>query len=279
MYNITVTAPDGTEKVFGAQKYENAIRYAKEQTESGYDVAVIRSTDKHLCWSSTDSDSLKVYMEYSSEQWLNLEKGSGAASDKPSVYFDIDGVLGYFYADARGLVYPDEVLDPQTHYFRTIAPHEFLVALAEKLTEQGYDVCVISAADNNTIRDKYEWLQEFCPFIRDENIFFCPLGAEKSDFVKGNADISVLIDDFSKNLEQWKGIPVKAINSINSIDCDKVCINAHLAEIDDSYWDSTMRSAIDSIAQLISVKERETPQTEKSNQRLKEQPTNRSAER
>lgn len=264
MYNITVTTPDGTGKAFVAQKYESAIHYAKEQAENGFDVTVTRSTDKHLCWSSGDSDGLKTYMEYSSERWLNLEKGSGTVSDKPSIYFDIDGVLGYFYADARGLVYPDEVLDPKTHYFRSIAPHEFMVALAEKLTEQGYDVCVISAADNNTIRDKYEWLQEFCPFIKDNNIFFCPLGAEKSNFVKGNADISILIDDFSKNLEQWKGIPVKAINSINSIDNDKVCINAHLAEIDDSYWDSTMSSAISSIAQLISAKEHDISNVQKN---------------
>lgn len=279
MYNITVTAQNGTEKVYGAQKYESAIRYAKEQVENGFDVAVIRSTDEHLCWSSKDSDGLKSYMEYSSEQWLNLEKGSGTVSDKPSVYFDIDGVLGYFYADARGLVYPDEVLDPKIHYFRSIAPHEFMVALAEKLTEQGFDVCVISAADNNTIRDKYEWLQEFCPFIKDDNIFFCPLGADKSDFVKGNADISILIDDFSKNLEQWKGIPVKAINSINSIDSDKVCINAHLAEIDDSYWDGTMSSAIGSIAQLISAKEREVPNVQKNKPMQGEHTLKKTAER
>jgi 5'(3')-deoxyribonucleotidase len=275
MYNITVTAPDGKGKIYEAQRYEAAIKYAKEQSESGAEVNIFRSTDNLLCWSSSDSAGLKAYMEYSSEQWLNLEKGRGAAADKPSVYFDIDGVLGYFYADARGLVYPDEVLDPKTHYFRTIAPHEFMVALAEKLTEQGLDVCVISAADNNTIRDKYEWLQEYCPFIKDENIFFCPLGADKSDFVKNNASISILIDDFSKNLEQWKGTPVKAINSINSIDNDKVCINAHLAEIDDSYWDSIMNSSIESITQLISAQDLEM------NRRFgqSERTTNRSSER
>lgn len=264
MYNITITSPDGTRKLFTTQKYESAIRYAKEQSENGSEVNVVRSTDKLLCWSSADSAGLKSYMEYSTEQWLNLEKGARETSNKPSIYFDIDGVLGYFYADARGLIYPDEVLDPQTHYFRSIAPHDFMVALAKKLTEQGYDVCVISAADNNTIRDKYEWLQEHCPFIKDENIFFCPLGADKSHFVKDNASISILIDDFSKNLEQWQGIPVKAINSINSLDEDKVCINAHLAEIDDSYWDSIMQSSIDNISQLILATAREKMQSEKT---------------
>jgi 5'(3')-deoxyribonucleotidase len=251
MYNISVISPEGIKKTFAAQKYESALRYAKEQSESGMKTAVIRSTDRQLCWSSDDSVALKAYMEYSTEQWLNLEKGNIPASDKPSIYFDIDGVLGFFYPDARGLIYPDEVLDPQIHYFRTIAPHDFVVALAKELTEQGYDVCVISAADKDTIRDKYDWLQEHCPFIKDENIFFCPIGADKSHFVKDNASISVLIDDYSKNLDQWKGIPVKAINSINSIDSDKVCINAHLAEVDDSYWDSIMQSSLDSISQII----------------------------
>ena len=264
MYNISVTSPEGERKYYSSQKYENAVRYANEQSQGGMQVDIIRSTDKLLCWSSADHATLKQYMEYSTEQWLNLEQGHTPACDKPSIYFDIDGVLGYFYPDARGLIYPDEVLDPKIHYFRTIAPHDFVVALARELTERGHDVCVISAADKNTIRDKYEWLQEHCPFIKDENIFFCPLGADKSRFVKDNASISILIDDFTKNLEQWKGTPVKAINSINSVDNDKFCINAHLAEVDDSYWDGIMQSALDSLSKMVIENERKTVTKEKA---------------
>ena len=38
--------------------------------------------------------------------------------------------------------------------------------------------------------------------------------------MKGNAEYSILIDDYKENLKQWKGIPVKAINTINSPDAN-----------------------------------------------------------
>lgn len=69
------------------------------------------------------------------------------------------------------------------------------------------------------IQDKYEWIKEYLPFISDDNIFFCPLGVDKTKFVKGNAEKSILIDDYNLNLEAWDkngGVAIKAINSINT---------------------------------------------------------------
>lgn len=78
---------------------------------------------------------------------------------------------------------------------------------------------MISSADIRTVEDKYEWIKEYTPFIKDDNIFFCPLGADKTRFIKNNAASSVLIDDYNPNLDMWQqsgGICVKAVNSINS---------------------------------------------------------------
>lgn len=231
MYIIDV---NNGEQQFWANDYKEALEFSHtlEKEDNPDSIEIIRSTDATLCWTNKDSPALRQYTELDAEQWLNLEKGMKEASDKPSIYFDIDGTLGYFYQDARGMVYPDEVLDPKTHYFRDIEPHPFIIDLARSLQEKGYDVCVISAADKDTIRDKYEWLKENCGFINDENICFCPLGADKTEFVKGNAEKSILVDDYPKNLSEWKGIPVKAVNSINSVDKSMLCIKGYEIESD-----------------------------------------------
>lgn len=93
-----------------------------------------------------------------------------------------------------------------------------MILLAKELSKTE-DVCILSSAALSTIKDKYEWIKQWMPYIKDENIFFCPLGADKTKFVKDNADISMLIDDYNPNLKSWEkagGIPVKAVNSINS---------------------------------------------------------------
>lgn len=218
-YSIFVKENDGTYTDADMVEYESfnkAISYAKSYTLSGLNILVQNNQTGLPIWKSEDSEALKKYMEYSADDWNAIGYGHHQSSDKPSVYFDIDGTLGYWYQDARGMVYPDEVLDPNTHYFRNIEPHSTMIELAEKLTKEGYDVCVISAADKNTMRDKMEWVEEYCPFIAPENVCFCPIGANKSDFVKGNADISVLIDDYNKNLDMWEGMGIKAINTINT---------------------------------------------------------------
>ena len=174
-----------------------------------------------ISWSSKDSLHLQKYLENSVEEWNTKNHILGVKSDAPSVYFDIDGTTGKWYADGqradgRKFEALEEIIDPANHYFRDIEPHKFMIDVASALNDKGYDVCSLSAADRNTIRDKWDWVHENMPFIKDENIFFSPLGADKSSFVKGNAEISVLIDDYKNNLDAWKGQSIKAINTVNS---------------------------------------------------------------
>ena len=151
--------------------------------------------------------------------WDNLKEINYAKlkSMKPSIYIDIDGTLAYFYRNGRGFTY-EEMFFPGNHYFRNLEPHIYMIYLVETLSKFR-DVCIISSADYKTIQDKYEWIKEYLPFISDDNIFFCPLGVDKTKFVKGNAEKSILIDDYNLNLEAWDkngGVAIKAINSINT---------------------------------------------------------------
>lgn len=220
------------------ESYEDALRLAESITRDydrlGHDNAVeyVITTDRALqnvseqhpeldvMWSSRDSQMLRnCYLKFSPEQWAEKQDHTDmfeVGEDKPSVYFDIDGTLGKWYADGRGYSSIEEIIDPANHYFRDIEPHPFMIQLAEQLQREGHDVCIVSAADRNTIRDKMEWIHENMPFIKDENVFFSPIGADKTQFIKDNAEISVLVDDYNVNLEAWKGAAVKAINTVNS---------------------------------------------------------------
>lgn len=214
-YMVFTETSDGIKGGF-VGSYTEAINEAIQDFIIGHENVFVTNLRNDLTvWASHDDPALRVYEEYSHDEWNALTEGHHAQSDKPSVYFDIDGTLGKWYSDGRGLAM-EELLDPANHYFRDIEPHEVMIDLAEQLHSKGVDVCIISAADKDTIRDKWDWIEEHLPFVPKENICFSPLGADKSEFVKGNSEISILIDDYSNNLEEWKGTAIKAINTVNS---------------------------------------------------------------
>ena len=211
MYNVVTS-----DNVIECVGYKLAVDMARAHSFAyGDDVSVVNATNGHALWKSTDAPELKVYNAYSYEAWETATSGHHDPCSTSSVYIDIDGTLGKWYTDMRGYTY-EEMLDPANHYFRDIEPCDAMIMLAQTLWDMGLDVNIISAADKNTIRDKWEWIREHLPFIPTENICFCPIGADKNNFVKGNAEISALIDDYNKNLNEWKGVAFKALNGVNS---------------------------------------------------------------
>lgn len=177
----------------------------------------------------SDSQRLRAYLTMDTDLWNTalslLDVGLDVSSDGSTIYFDMDGTLGKWYSDRRGFT-EDQMFDPATHYFLNIEPLPLTVAVMERLHELSQsgelnaDVAVISCAGQTTIRDKWNWLKQHCPFLPEDAIFFAPLGKEKADFVKGNAEVSILVDDYNKNLADWEvksaGRGVKALNGVNT---------------------------------------------------------------
>lgn len=222
---------DGTlDKFVGQGRFDNlkdAIRKGRSVeerwSENGKYAVVAVSTSRTekngaplIYWDARDDIMLDQYLECSPDRWANASFMRHPQSDKPTVYWDIDGTLGFWYPGNKGYEFPDEVLDLSVHYFRDIEPHYFAIRVAEELYKRGIDVCTLSAAALDTIRDKWLWVRENLSFLPPENIFFVPLGADKTFFVKGNAFISVLVDDYKPNLTRWSGVSIKAINNVNS---------------------------------------------------------------
>lgn len=140
-------------------------------------------------------------------------------TEHPVIYFDMDGVLAEWNW-AKSDEHPDgvtmeEVFSPG--YFRGLKPIDEYIELANTLHSKGADVRILSKSCFMAIKEKWEWLQENLPFIKKEHVYFVPLDEEKTGFVPEISDYDVLIDDYNPNLENWTGIPIKAITDKNTI--------------------------------------------------------------
>lgn len=181
------------------------------------EITISRPADGFMYYSTSHDKELRRYEEMSIDQWHMLEENGNMTAAYQSVYIDIDGTAAYWHTDGKGLSYPEQILDPKYHYYRDLEPHEYIIDLARELQNRGLDVCILSATDREVFADRWEWIEENMPFIPKENIFMCPIGADKSKFCKNNAEISILIDDYEKNLDEWKGKTFKSINNVNSL--------------------------------------------------------------
>jgi 5'(3')-deoxyribonucleotidase len=198
------------------------------------EITISRPADGFVYYSTAHDKELRRYEEMSIDQWHMLERYGNVTAAYQSVYIDIDGTAAYWYKDGKGLSYPEQILDPKYHYYRDLEPHEYIIDLARELQNKGVDVCILSATDREVFADRWEWIEENMPFIPKENICMCPIGADKSNFCKNNAEISILIDDYEKNLDEWKGKTFKSVNNVNSL--SEKHSNINTAKLENLLW-------------------------------------------
>ena len=129
---------------------------------------------------------------------------------KQKIYFDMDGVLAAWNQDAS----LEEVATKG--YFTKCKPIEKMLAIFNRLADEGYSVHILSSVfcDDHSKEDKLEWLSNYLPALKRENIHFSEYGKSKADFVNAK-EKDVLIDDFTPNLFAWTGRAIKLFNGIN----------------------------------------------------------------
>ena len=196
---------------------EDVMRYADKHLK-GKEITIYNEEERVVF---TNNPYTAKYLNIPAEDYTCHDRKDLAErlaihrSDSPSIYVDMDGVVALWQATKTA----EELFNPENHYFRTVPPVDEYIKLVKTLSDMGADVCIISAADRDTIKDKFDWLRENMPFIQPDNIFFAPIGADKTEFIKGNAEKSILIDDYKVNLKAWKehgGLAIKALNGVNS---------------------------------------------------------------
>lgn len=128
------------------------------------------------------------------------------------LYIDMDGCLAKWNTDAS----IEETFEPG--YFAGLEPEESLID-AVKMLAQEYDVSILSAVyqDNHSAEDKISWLKKNGLGFLDT--IFVPYGESKQKYINHDYT-SILIDDYSKNLEEWvltnNCYGIKFLNGINS---------------------------------------------------------------
>lgn len=105
------------------------------------------------------------------------------------------------------------------HYFNLKPIDNFLEGVRQFIKENpNVDVYILSAVHPNTtaIAEKNAWLDIYLPEIDVKHRIFTECGKPKDNYIKGGVCPSdVLFDDYTKNLNLWKGVGVKALNGIN----------------------------------------------------------------
>lgn len=130
------------------------------------------------------------------------------------IYCDMDGVLANFEKEPNAV----NRFNKEKGFFAKLEPISENVQALKNLIAKGYQVKILTAsptlqADN----DKRKWLTSYLPEMKSENIIICRNTETKADFVK-NIFNSLLIDDFSKNLIEWKQKGGQALKFVNDYD-------------------------------------------------------------
>lgn len=155
---------------------------------------------------------------------------------RKKILVDMDGVLADVYAQFINFEYRDTGIKKDLEQLKGITEAEAFPLHHEHLNSQGffgtapliegsveglrylnekYDILIVSSATEfpSSLRDKYDWLQKYFPFITWKQMIFCG----KKDSIKGD----IMIDDHSKNLDFFEGRRILFTQPQNALlECD-----------------------------------------------------------
>lgn len=133
---------------------------------------------------------------------------------KIAIYFDLDGVLADFGKEPNAV----ERFATEKGFFYNLKPIKKNIKFINKLIEKGFNVNILSASPNeNADLDKILWLKKYVPNLKLNKIILCRNHENKADFVS-EIENSILIDDYTVNLINWKAKGGKVVKFVNAYD-------------------------------------------------------------
>lgn len=137
------------------------------------------------------------------------------------IYIDMDGTLCRFHDAEHRYI---EAMWQQGFYESLLPFQEFLQGLSVCIDRNPNTEFFILSAVLDTeppfvAAEKREWLHRHLPQLPDNHMLFIPAGEDKSAHIPGGIGADdTLIDDYNKNLAEWRaagGNAVKFVNDVN----------------------------------------------------------------
>lgn len=133
------------------------------------------------------------------------------------IFVDMDGSLAeWIENESTDVLY-------EKGYYENLKPNEFLLQVIKELINKGEDIYILSSFLNDSeyaLEEKKNWLDRYLPELPNDKRLFVKYGENKTSIIpNGISKFDYLIDDYSKNLFDWKdagGIAIKFLNGINN---------------------------------------------------------------
>ena len=135
---------------------------------------------------------------------------------KKKIFLDLDGTLAKFNVP-NAL----ERFDKEEGFFSKLGAYKG-IEIVNDLAKNN-NLFVISASPNEQAdKDKLIWLEKFLPNININNITICRIGENKAKIIQDKYNITIndncyLLDDYTKNLNEWESFGGKGIKRITSV--------------------------------------------------------------
>lgn len=154
------------------------------------------------------------------------------SQNKPRLFVDMDGTLAEWRPISLKIENDEDrfivlsklneiLLTPG--YYESLKPNTNLVNAINRLVGT-FDIYILSCAIEkegipNPAIEKRKWLDKYLPGIDEKHRIFVPDGKNKADYIpEGIKRTDYLLDDFTKNLLEFKeagGEGIKALNLVN----------------------------------------------------------------
>lgn len=136
------------------------------------------------------------------------------------LFVDLDGTAAEWHSASR---YEDLFNEG---YFLKLNPYKEVVEAVGQIYNSGVEVFTLSAyltESKYALEEKSRWISKHLPFVDTLHRLFVPQDIIKSDYVSAVLGTSIgsdfyLLDDYSKNLHEWKhagGTGIKLLNGVN----------------------------------------------------------------
>ena len=135
---------------------------------------------------------------------------------KRRYFIDIDGTLAVYISKEYAWWEIESI-------FRYLQPQEYVIKAIKSLIANQEEVYIISAYHQHTPQVKYDkifWLQKYLPEVSLNHQIYTLCGEDKTTYIpNGVHSTDILLDDFNRNLENWRdagGTSIKLLNGLNS---------------------------------------------------------------